>query len=277
VRAVKACGPAACPSDNGTVMSVDPAHVLYAAISLGGILGSTTSAVIDFKSSLLNVSAVGWLDLVENEQTPQIKCPLVNALIDLGYVTGPKWDPANPTVGLCINKSNWTGQLGYKQLAVISRWIMDPADGANYMPKLKPKKFLLQEVLGDTVVSNVGTLHEGLLLGQSAMTADPYNPLAGPLTPSAAITTNLMSSKWVQYPTLPASDAATGGFGNAFAHSSLLRPANVTPGHCVNNPATTCMADTDCNAFGGGPCIFAGVLGTARIQADALTFLGANK
>jgi hypothetical protein len=67
--------------------------------------------------------------------------------------------------------------------------------------------------------------------------------------PSAAITTMPLSNKWLQYPTLPA-DAGTGFPGNTFAHASLLSPAN---------------GNAD------------GLLGTARLQTDAITYLLLNK
>ena len=272
--AAKACGPTGCTAANGPAFPIDPAHVDYMGISLGGIIGSTTSAVVPYQGSVLNVAAVGWIDIVTNTQSLAIKCPIVNALIDLGVVTGTKWDPTNPTVGACTT-NDWTMQPGFQQFSSIAKWILDPADGANFMRLLAPRKFVLQEVVDDQVVPNVATGREGLLLGQSAMMADPYNPLATP-APSAAITTDLMSSKWVQYQNLPPSDAGTGGFGNTFQHASLLVPDPTTPGHCVADPTTTCMADTDCQGAGGNRCIFPGPLGTARVQLDALTFLVGN-
>jgi hypothetical protein len=271
-RAARACGAAGCPSDNGTALAVDAAHVDYAGISLGGIIGSTTSSVAGFQGSLLSVPAVGWLDIVENTQTVEIKCPIVNALIDLGVLMGTKWDPAMPTVGLCLDNT-WTTQPGYQLFAPLARWILDPADGANFTKKLAMRKFLIQEVVGDMVVPNVATDREGALVGLAPMPADPFPP--GTTTASAAITTDPTASKWVRYTTLPASDPSTGGFGNLFAHASLLRPAPA-PGHCANAPMTQCTADTDCPAPPGQVCVFPGVLGTARMQRDGLTFLFIN-
>ena len=272
-RAAEACGAAGCPSDNGTALSVDPAHVDYAGLSLGGIIGSTTSAVAGFQGSLLSVPGVGWLDIVENTDEPQIKCPVVNALIDMGILMGTKWDPAMPTVGLCLDNSNWTQQPGYQAFAPIARWVLDNADGANFTKKLATRTFLIQEVIGDMVVPNIAQDREGALVGLMPMPADPFAP--GTSTASAAITTMPTMSKWVQYKNLDASDPATGGFGNLFEHASLLRPAK-SPGHCANAPMTQCGADTDCPAGPGQVCVFPGVLGTARMQRDGLTFLSIN-
>lgn len=240
-HAVKACGASACGN-----FTVDPAHVVYAGISLGGIIGSTTTATdSDLQASVLNVEGVGWLDILENTQTLEIKCPLVNGLIDAGIVQGTKWDPTNPTVGTCLTEE-WKGQPGYQQFSGIARMILDPADGANFTPKLATHRFLIQEVIGDQVVPNLATENLGKLEGLTAQTADPMLPTS---PPSAAVTNSPLTNKWLQYPTLPA-DAGTGFPGNTFAHPSLLQPAN-------NN------AD--------------GQLGTARVQKDAITFLLFNK
>ena len=238
VLALKACTPAA---PCGT-FAVDPTHLGYAGISLGGILGSTTNAVQpDFKDALLSVPGVGWLDILENTQTLAISCSLVDNLIDAGVLVGAKFNPMAGT-GLCTT-SAWQQQPGYQQFSGIARWVLDPADGANYMAKLATKKYLIQEVIGDQVVPNVATMDEALLVGQTAMTADMY---VGGTTASAAILTGATNSKWVQYPTLP----AAGTFpGNTFAHASLLRPANAT---------------------------IDGALGTGRMQVDGITFLKIN-
>jgi hypothetical protein len=275
VKAVQACGPTACPVINNSpeVFTVDSAHVEYMGISLGGIIGSTTTAVEPhFNSAVLNVAAMGLLDILENTQTLEIKCPLVNALIDLGIVQGTKWDPTNPTVGTCTTDA-WKQQPGYAQFSQTARWVLDPADGANFASKLASKRFLLQEVVNDQVVPNVATDDEGMLVGLSPGTADPFTPVT--TTASAAITTNPLQSLWVRYPTLPASDATTGGYGNAFQHASLLEPAAVAPGHCSNDATMACGTNSDCG--GANVCIFPGVLGTLRVQLDAITYLFANK
>src|SRR5438105_4063337 len=82
--------------------------------------------------------AMGWVDVLENTQELAIKCPLVNALIDAGILRGIKWDPTNPTVGLCTG-TDWITQPGYQQFQGIARWILDPADGANFAAKLAPR------------------------------------------------------------------------------------------------------------------------------------------
>jgi dienelactone hydrolase len=241
VAALKACGSTGCGA-----LSVDPAHVEYTGISLGGIMGSTITATSDFQASVLNVPGAGWVDILENTENLTIRCSLVNGLIDAGILVGDKFDPATGA-GLCVGEE-WKTQPGYRQFAVIGRWILDPADPANFNRLLAAKRILIQEVVGDQVVPNIATEREGALVGLSAMTADPAASATPP--PSAAITTNPMMSKFVQYPTLPA-DPATGFPGNAFDHPSLLRPT----------PSTG----------------IAGQLGTIRLQTDAITFLGINK
>jgi hypothetical protein len=245
--AVRACGPTGCAG-----FPVNPDQVLYTGISLGGIIGTTTLATdTDLKAGVLNVPGVGLLDILENSQTLQIKCPLVNGLIEAGIIQGTLWDPAMPQVGTCLT-DDWKMQPGYQQFSGIARIVLDPADGANFTKMLAMRRFLIQEVIGDKVVPNIATNNEGMLVGLTPQTADPMTSPTG--APSAAILGNsppatVMENKWLQYPTLPA-DAASGFPGNTFAHGSLLSPAN-------NN------AD--------------GLLGTARLQKDAITYLLFNK
>ncbi|MEJ7599419.1 MAG: hypothetical protein WKG01_16045, partial [Kofleriaceae bacterium] len=242
IAALKACGTASCAD-----LKVDAAHIMYMGQSLGGILGSMTVAVRDdITAGVLNVPGVGWADILENTQTLPIRCSLVNGLIDAGILVGDKWSPAAPTVGLCTTDA-WKAQPGYRQFSVIARWVLDPADPANFARKLATRTFLIQEVVGDTVVPNVATENEAALVGLMGMTADRFFP-PGEVAPSAAITTNPMASKFVRYPTLPA--GANDFPGNTFAHGSLLSPAAMTP---------------------------AGQFATGRMQTDALTFLSLNQ
>lgn len=246
VAALKACGDTMC----GT-LKVDPAHIVYAGISLGGIIGTTTVASTpDIKAAVLNVPGVGLADVLENTQTLAIRCSLVDALIDAMVLTGDKYNPVAGT-GLCTTDA-WKAQPAYQQFAAIARWALDPADGANFTRKLAMRRFLIQEVVGDEVVPNIATDREGALVGLAPMTAD--SATSGAPLPSAAITTNPMMNKFVKYPTLPPAGAFP---GNTFAHPSLLRPSK-------NGVAGTC-GTPDC------------ALGTARLQSDAITFLVLNK
>ncbi|MEO8702331.1 MAG: hypothetical protein ABI867_19965 [Kofleriaceae bacterium] len=250
--AVKACGVAGCAG--ARPFSVDPTKILYMGISLGGIMGSTATATQpDFKAAALNVPGVGWVDILENTQSLAIRCSLVNGLIDAGIVTG---DKAPSPTALCLGEE-WKTQPGYKQFAVIGRWILDPADGVNFTSKLATRKILIQEVVGDQVVANVTTETEAALVGLVGATGDMV--VSATPAPSAAITTDPTANKFVRYPTLPPS----GPFpGNTFQHASLLSPAlSVSGGTC--NPATGASCD--------------GVFGTIRLQTDAITFLVLNK
>ncbi|HUJ56870.1 MAG TPA: hypothetical protein VLX92_00095 [Kofleriaceae bacterium] len=245
-RGAIACGPTGCTSlNNASVLSVDPDHIVYAGISLGGIIGTTTSSVAGFNASVLNVPGVGLVDILENTANLTIRCTLVNSLIDAGIVTGAKWDPSNPTVGECTT-DDWKMQASYQQFASTARWVLDPADGANFAAKLAARRFLIMEVVNDQVVPNIATNDEGALVGLTPGTADPASSATPP--PSGAITTDPLTSKWVRYMNLPA-DPTSGFPGNTFAHASLLEPAN---------------DGVD------------GELGTARVQTDAITYLLEN-
>lgn len=244
VAALKACGTASCGA-----FTVDPTHIVYIGISLGGIMGSITASVNpDIKASVLNVPGVGWVDILENTQTLPIRCSLVNGLIDAGILTGEKW--TGGATGLCTTDA-WKIQPGYRQFAAIGRWILDPADPANFTRKLAARRFLIQEVVGDQVVPNVATRNEGALVGLMPAAADCGTPNASPppaMLPSAAILNMPMTSKWLQYTNSTAAMCAP--VGNTFEHASLLRPSGTGPD---------------------------GRLGTQRLQTDALTFLNANR
>jgi hypothetical protein len=256
VRAAKACGATNCVANgnapngangnSGNVLAIDPNHIVYTGISLGGIVGATTFSVDPtMQSAVLNVAAVGWADIFENSDTLEIVCPVIDGLIDAGVLMGMKWngmDGANAS-GLCTTPA-WKTQPGYAQFAAIARWILDPADGANFTAKLAPKRFLLMEVVNDQVVPNVATDIMGELVSLTPKMADPETGAAGA---SMAITMNAGGTKWVRYANLPAS--APSFPGNTFVHSSLLQPAN---------------ANLD------------GVLGTVRVQTDAITYLILN-
>ena len=279
VRALVACGASSCTSgNNATVFAVDASRILYMGHSLGSILGSVTASVEPhIVASVLNVSGIGIYDILETTPNDEFRCTLVNNLIDEGVVIGQKWDPTNPAGAACLT-TDWLMQPGYQQFAGIARWVVDPGDPANYTGKLAPKRFLLQEVVDDQVVPNPTTENEGMLVGQTALTADPIAP--GSSTPSAAITTDPMTTKWVKYPLVPSTNNATAGFGNAFSHGSILSPSDTgsSAGHCATSPTTTCTvgtAATDCGA--GVPCVTPGDLGTVRIQSDAITFLFENQ
>lgn len=250
VGALQGCGKTNCNTSVAN-FQVDVTNISYTGLSLGGIMGSTAVAVKpDFRSAVLNVPAVGWADILENTETDEIKCPLVNALIDAGILVGDKWNPTANT-GLCTTDA-WKMQPGYQQFSTIIRWVIDPADGANFTRKLATRKFLIQEVVGDQVVPNVATDNEGALVGLTPLTADPAG--APPVPPSAAITTMPTANKFVKYPTLP--PAAPSFPGNTFAHASLLRPAPTPGTNTVGND---------------------GKLGTLRLQTDAITYLLQNK
>ncbi|MCW5801609.1 MAG: hypothetical protein KIT31_04430 [Deltaproteobacteria bacterium] len=242
VASVKACGNTQC----GNEFKIDASKMFYLGQSLGGIMGGMAVGITaDLKGGVLNVPAVGWADILENTASLGIRCSLVDGLIDAGILTGDKLNPQAGT-GLCTT-DDWKTQPGYRQFAVIGRWVLDSADPANFAAKLATKRVLIQEVVDDLVVPNVATDREAALLRLAPMMASPAVP---PVAPSAAITTDPMTNKFVRYPTLPA-DAGTGFPGNAFAHGSLLAPAT-----------------------GTGP---AGSLGVARMQSDAITYLVFNR
>ncbi|MGE3765955.1 MAG: hypothetical protein AB7L94_27110 [Kofleriaceae bacterium] len=296
VETLKACGNTTCATNFATLgagnFHIDPTHINYLGISLGGIIGSTAVASKpDFKSAVLNVPGVGWVDILEKTSTLAIKCPLVNGLIDAGILMGEKSN-ATLTTGLCTT-DDWQLQAGYRQFATIGRWVLDPADPANFTQKLAPKRFMIQKVEGDAVVPNYATDAEAALTG---VAANGFNgacaPQAGTFgpTPSVAVPG---SNKFATYVPLMATATcpdATGtnqaSAGTVFSHSSLLRPVPgtcSTAGHTCTS-TTQAVGDAQCTAQNGGTAstcdiasVARGQLGTRRMQTDAITFLILNR
>jgi pimeloyl-ACP methyl ester carboxylesterase len=237
---LEACGTTACTTPNAN-LKIDTSQISYAGISLGGIIGSMAVATKpELKAGLLNVAGAGWLDILENTETLAIRCSLVDGLIAAGILVGEPFNPVNMT-GLCTTDA-WKMQPGYRQFSSIARWVLDPADPANFNRKLIGRHVLLQEVVGDTVVPNIATDRFGALMLLPPMNADPAVPPT--ILPSAAITTNPMTGKFVKYMNI------AGPPPNDFVHSSLLRPA---------------------------PTGVGGQLGTIRLQTDAITYLILNR
>ena len=288
IAAVKACGITDCG-----LLKVDPTRILYVGQSLGGIMGSAIVATNpDIKAAGLNVPGVGWVDVLENTQNLTIRCSLVDGLIAAGILMG---DPSSAgATALCLGDA-WKTQAGYRQFSAIGRWILDPADPANFTRKLATKRILIQEVVGDTVVPNVATDNEGALCGLAPMAGDRLFPVCAggaraglacggdgdcpastcPRPPSAAITTMGMTSKFVKHaPVAP--DAGVGFAGNVFGHASLLRPT----GRCSVTTATVCGEPgkpTGCPATEMCLPSADGSLATARLQTDLITFLVLNR
>jgi len=246
-NALAACDSMKCASANSNGnLHVDATKIEYIGQSLGGIIGTVFTAVEpQVKASVLNVAAMGWLDVLEHTPNLTIRCSLVNGLIDAGIVQGDKWNPQAGT-GLCTT-DDWKNQPGYQQFSGIARIVLDPADPANFLSLLAQRRFLEQEVVGDEVVPNYATDLGFMYTGLTPQDADVYIPGSAATTaPSAALTAMPMANHWLRYNPIP----ANGQFpGNTFQHGSLLAPAAGA----------------------------AGQLGTARMQTDAIYFLLANQ
>lgn len=233
---------------------VDADHIGYVGQSLGSLIGGVTVAVSpDVKAAVLNVGGADWLRILTDTATLGIRCPLVDSLVTAGVLPGgdaAKWNlGANPSA-LCVG-NDWKSNPGFLQFAQSLRWMLDPVDGANYasMYGADRARVLLAEVVNDEVVPNTATEEFGPLLGLTptpAATSTSTTP-----APTPALT--MPGSYWVQYANI---DAAGAFPGNFFSHGSLLQPAK--------HDATSTMPDP------------AGVLGTALMQTDTVTFFATN-
>lgn len=232
VKAFKTCTGGSCGAFN-----IDADRIYYGGISLGSIIGSMPASMVpDIKAASLNVGGVGFLDVIENTAAVSLRCSLVNALIDAQILTGEKW--AGGSTGLCLegNGNAWKAQPSYSTFSAIARWVLDPADPANFVGRLRTKTHMIQKVTDDAVVPNISTDRQGGISGAVA-NSGMFSAFAGAGVASSFVSTNPTQSKFVVY---------TNDANHTFAHASLLRPASLTAG---------------------------GFAGTWRLQADFAAFL----
>lgn len=233
VAALRACGTSNCGA-----LRVDRFRIVYIGLSLGGFLGGVTvGSVGDIRTAVLSTGGAGWADFIENTASLAVRCLVVDGLIDAGILVGEKSSAG--AGALCLGDT-WKTQPGFRTFAAIGRWVLDPADAANFSGKLLARKVLYQEIVDDGVIPNVTTANAARFQNLLSLDADPAASTT--LDPSTAIGG---ASAWVRYTTLP----ADGPFpGNTFEHPSLLQPSAGIPGR----------------------------LGTARLQTDAIAFLLLN-
>lgn len=256
VASLQACGTTNCGK-----LKVDPTKIMYVGHSLvGGNFGSMVMGLSNIKAGVLNAGGAGWLDILENTgQTAAFQCPLVDALIDAGFLTGDKFDPIANT-GLCTT-DEWKTAPGYRQFSVIARWILDPAEPANFASRLAPTRFLIQRIGNDNVAPNLATDNEGALVEQLRGDASCGVPLGTSIPPSTALLAAPQQSHYLDYVTFAPGNPACPP-GNTFGHGSLLRPEpSVLGGNC--NPQTGASCD--------------GTFATVRLQTDAIFFLLSNR
>jgi hypothetical protein len=225
---------------------VDPAHIGYLGVSLGSLIGAVTVAESKtIQTIVFNVGAADWVQVVTFTANTTIRCSMLDALIDAGVLMGQKSNMGTNPNALCLDpNASWRMDPNYLAYSAVMRWVLDPADGVNYVDAYRGamgKKVLLQEVIGDQLIPNEATDPWGMLLG---LTNVPANVATGAMptpTPAAA----MLGGSWIQYTNIPP-NAAQMFPGNTYAHGSLLSPA--TPDA-------------------------AGLLGTAQMQTDTITYL----
>jgi dienelactone hydrolase len=246
--ATSASGGATC---NGLV--VDSTRIGYLGMSIGSLIGELPlGTTTDIKAAVLNVPATSLLTILENTDTLEIKCPLIDALINNGTLTGKVWQQPNGTFNTtdatCVTPDphqplSIVNDPGYKQFATAARWVLDPAESVNFLDRIAAKlaggsmSLLLQEVRDDQVLPNEATSILGQFLGFTAP-AEATTPTSATFTPSAGLSAK---AAWLIY-----SPAATA----VYAHSSILKP-----------PPSS-----------GVP----GSLGTGQMQTDAVTYLATH-
>ena len=252
-----------CSADPTTCggFAVDATRIGYMGQSLGSIIGSMPVAMNpDIKSAVLNVPGVSWLSILENTDTNAIKCPLIDALINNGTLTGTTCGlQADGTCAnadaLCASPVDQpiavTADPVYQTFAAAARWVLDPADGVNFADRIGARlqagslSVLIQQVNGDIVVPNEATRILGALLGftepaaANVPAAVGATPTATPVTGQAAVPV-----AYIEY---------TNTEVTTYQHASLLLPAGV-----------------------GTPGVALGATGTSQMQEDAVNFLATH-
>jgi hypothetical protein len=253
--ALTACAePGACGA-----LQVDAQRIGYLGQSLGSLLGGVTVAQSrSIRAAELNVGAADWLQVLVDSGTPGIRCPLVDGLISAGVLSGQTWNGGTNPEAACLG-DDWQTDPGFLQFAALARWILDPIDPINYADRYRDgsdsagtfqaPSVLLAEVVGDAVIANSATLTFGTALGLQPELAERATPESR--APSPAVIAS--GSHWVRYDGIVA-DPASQFPGNAYAHGSLLDPAEPGPGMAPGS----------------------GELGTLRMQLDALGFFATH-
>ena len=233
-------------------LQVDPARIGFVGQSLGALIGGVSVAHIpELGAAVLNVGGADWLQFLTDSQTPAIRCPLVNALIASGVLAGEPWDGPTDSDALCLT-AGWKTDPDFVAFESAARWLLDPADAINHvgaLPEAARPPLLVAEVDGDLVVPNSSTATLTAALGLSPN--DAAIAASATLEPTAAVLSP--GSAWVRYLSLDA-DPASMFPGNAYAHGSLLRPAE---------PSATMAAQS-------------GQLGTLRMQVDTVGYLSSH-
>lgn len=253
IASIKQCDAAEPDASCGT-FQIDPTRIGYMGQSLGSLIGTLPVAMsTDIKAAVMNVPSVSLTTILENTDTATIKCPLIDALINNGTIQGNVWQLPdgggfNTTDATCLANATASDPLpvaatpAYRSFAAAARWILDPADGVNFLDVLGAKiaggetAVLIQQVDGDTVIPNEATALMARFLGFTAP-AIAATPDSGTPTASEEITSDAPAL----YLNYVSSDDAV------YAHGSLLSPP----------------------AGSGLP----GGLATRQMQVDAITFL----
>lgn len=163
IRAAKACTAATCSG-----FEINGEKIGYLGQSLGGLIGTVLAGVSpDIKGTVINVGGAGWVDVLENNKTDAIVCPLVDALIRLKILEGELSGFPGLVDDAALCRGEWAKQDTWQSFAVVARWILDPADGANAAALLRGRPVLVQQVVGDGTVPEIAQIQLGRLLGLS--------------------------------------------------------------------------------------------------------------
>lgn len=246
-----------CDADNGGCgnLAIDPDNMGYFGHSLGGFLGQPLLGTLkdgyEFKAVVLNVTGVGWRDVLERMTNKKWPCFLINALINSGTIEGEIWDGNDDVTAFCVAEE-WQTDPGVSALLTPFAWLADAAEPGIFAEGITSghSTILIQETVLDATVDNSVTERMAGLLG--------IEPTSVAATDSSDASTGLDQAKlYMKY-------QSEQGVVD-FTHASAKTPEPYAT--CLwDNAVTACSADEIAN-------LEASKVGVRKMQADYIQYL----
>ena len=200
---------------------------------------------------VLNVTGVGWRDVLERMTNKKWPCFLINALIAGGTIEGEIWDGNDDVTAFCVAEE-WQTDPNVSALLTPFAWLADAAEPGIFAEGITSghSTILIQETVSDATVDNSVTERMASLLG--------IEPTSVAATDSSDASTGLDQAKlYMKY-------QSEQGVVD-FTHASAKTPEPYAT--CLwDNAVTACSADEIAN-------LEASKLGVRKMQADYIQFL----
>ena len=246
-----------CDADNGGCgnLAIDTDNMAYFGHSLGGFLGQpllgTLKEGYEFKAVVLNVTGIGWRDVLERMTNKKWPCFLINALIAGGTIEGEIWDGNDDVTAFCVAEE-WQTDPAVNALLTPFAWLADAAEPGIFADQITSAHdtILIQATVSDATVDNSVTDRMASLLGIEATSVAASS--------SSDASTGLDQAKaYLKY------ESQQGVVD--FTHASAKTP----------EPYATCLGDNAVTACSDAEIanLEASKVGVRKMQADYIQFL----